>query len=482
MNVNLAIGVWNGTLTVNPSTQIILIFHFIYVNSYLKGYLDVPIQSIAKLPFTDIQIDENYMSFNITPINAYFEGNLTNNKEIVNGFYEQNSVKLQLVLKKTSNLSEYHVNRPQTPTRPFNYIEEEIKIQNLKANVTLYGTLTYMSNTRPIALALLAHGSGGHDRDETIYEHKPFLVIADHLTKHNIAVLRYDERGIGKSSGDFMAASDNDFADDILAGINFAQTHKILSNVTNIGVIGHSKGGATALIAKKLSHLIKFIVFLGSIGMDGESILYLQTKLILKADNYSDFYIDRMINVNKGVYEILKRESSLDKIRIELNIYFDSLIESSTNNEDKEFYAETKLYSMNQILSLSSPWFRNFLVFDPRPILAETKLPILALWGSNDLQVPAKENCLEMKKALDKAKNLNYELNILNDLNHLFQKSTTGNPNEYEKIEETFSIEALNMMSKWIVNTSSLSLSIHASTFNYLLIISLILVPKLIII
>ena len=282
---NLILGTWTGILPVSSSSKILLIFNFIFVNSHLKGYLDIPSQSVSKLPFDDISVQSgsNLIAFNITIINAHYSGIFSSNTNEISGVFEQNGYKFSLILNKTSNGSGYNIIRPQTPMRPFQYMEEEVKIVNSKANVTLSGTLTYLSQAKkPIALVLLAHGSGGHDRDETIYDHKPFMVIADQLTKRNIAVLRYDERGIAKSSGNFIAANDVDFAEDILAGVRFAQTNKVTAEVSNIGLIGHSKGGATALIAKNMSDLIKFIVFLGSMGVDGENILYMQTRLILK--------------------------------------------------------------------------------------------------------------------------------------------------------------------------------------------------------
>jgi len=295
MSTSLALGAWSGLLATGGTTEILLMFNFIFVNSYLKGFLDVPVQSVSKLGFDDIHVQSEYISFNISSLKAHFSGNFTDNSQQINGIFEQNGARLPLVLYKTSNTSTYVINRPQTPMRPFSYVEEEILIHNTKANVTLAGTLTYASSTiTPIALVLMAHGSGGHDRDETIYEHKPFMVIADHLTKHNIAVMRYDERGIGKSTGVFGTASDVDFAEDILAGIDFAKKHRLTSNVTNIGIIGHSKGGATALIAKNMSDSVGFMVFLGAQGLDGESILYLQTRLLLQAENATEAYINKV--------------------------------------------------------------------------------------------------------------------------------------------------------------------------------------------
>ncbi len=195
-------------------------------------------------------------------------------------------------------------------------------------------------------------------------------------------------------------------------------------------------------------------------GLDGESVLYLQTKLILKADNHSDYYIEKVIQANTGVYQILKRVSDVDRIKAEINSFYDNLISNVDSDTDKLLFSEFKTTTLNQIPSISSTWFRNFLVFDPRPILEKTTIPILGLWGTNDLQVPAKENYDEMMKSLKKANNTNFDLKVLNGLNHLFQNSTTGNINEYEKIEDTFSVEALDLMSNWIdkyyTNTSIL--------------------------
>jgi hypothetical protein len=196
------------------------------------------------------------------------------------------------------------------------------------------------------------------------------------------------------------------------------------------------------------------------LGLDGESVLYLQTKLILKADNHSDYYIEKVIQANTGVYQILKRVSDVDRIKAEINSFYDNLISNVDSDTDKLLFSEFKTTTLNQIPSISSTWFRNFLVFDPRPILEKTTIPILGLWGTNDLQVPAKENYDEMMKSLKKANNTNFDLKVLNGLNHLFQNSTTGNINEYEKIEDTFSVEALDLMSNWIdkyyTNTSIL--------------------------
>ena len=279
-------------------------------------------------------------------------------------------------------------------------------------------------------------------------------------------MVRFDERGIAKSSGNFSSASDVDFAEDILAGIDFARAHSVTFQVTNVGVIGHSKGAATALITANMSNLVKFLVFLGGPALTGESILYMQTRLILKADNHSDAYIEKIIDVNRGVYQILKRESDVNRIRAEFIIYFDNLVATSHDQADKDFYTEVKGSTLAQIDGISTPWFRSFLVFDPKNILEKTKIPILGLWGSNDLQVPAKENRDEMLKALEIAKNDFFKLEILTGLNHLFQESTTGSPSEYEKIEETFSTEALGMMSDWILNEKNIGSS-NAVSFAF---------------
>ena len=156
--------------------------------------------------------------------------------------------------------------------------------------------------------------------------------------------------------------------------------------------------------------------------------------------------------MNKGIYQIVKKTSDLSVISQEVGKFFDNLIASSTNQADKLLYEQLKTSTLSQVGSIGSPWFRSFLVFDPRPILQKTTLqPVLGLWGSKDLQVPGAENYAEMKRALELGKNEKFNLHILNGLNHLFQNSTTGSPSEYENIEESFSVEALHIMSEWIL-------------------------------
>lgn len=456
MNNSALIGVWSGLLQLK-TTELLLTFHFIYVNSYFKGYLDVPAQLVKKLPFDDINFSTSttYLNFSIKSLNAKYNGNFEENFTKLNGIFEQNGAKFDLSLYKTKNESEYNFNRPQTPLRPFNYYEEEVKIENKNANVTLMGTLTYPNNRKPLGLVILAHGSGGHDRDETIYDHKPFMVIADHLTKNNIAVLRYDERGIAKSTGSFAQANDRDFADDLLSAINFIHQHPTVG-CSRIGVIGHSKGAATCLIASSMSKLIKFIVMLGGQGLTGEEILYLQNRLISQSQNQSSELIEKLQNVNYAIYQIVKNEPDNAKVKEKVAKFLDDLIASSQSAEDKQLYSNLKVSLINTVATYTTPWFRDFLVFDPKLILSETtSTPLLALWGSLDLQVPGTENYKAVKQALDIAGNKNYRLDIVDGLNHLFQHTKTGNPDEYSTIEETFAIEVLDILSEWLINVLS---------------------------
>jgi hypothetical protein len=172
--------------------------------------------------------------------------------------------------------------------------------------------------------------------------------------------------------------------------------------------------------------------------------------------------------VNKGIYQIAKNYSELNDIRREVIQFFDQLIASTSNTDEKIFYTQLKESSLTQLSATASPWFRSFLVFDPRPLLERTQEPLLGIWGSKDLQVPGKENYAAMSDALRLAKNNHYDLQILNGLNHLFQNCSTGSPSEYDKLEETFSVEALNIMSEWILRETTKNLATKNRHLNRL--------------
>ena len=342
--------------------------------------------------------------------------------------------------------------RPQTPKKPFPYDEQEVVYENKKAGVKLAGTLTLPRSGGPCPAVLLITGSGPQDRDETILRHKPFLVLADHLSRLGVAVLRVDDRGVGLSTGNFMQSTTEDFAADAAVGGEFLKGHKQI-DAKRIGLIGHSEGGLIAAMIAAGSPDIAFIVLLGGPGLPGEEILYLQGGLIARAAGASQEHITLNRVAQQRLFGIIKREPDVTKARIMMKEEIAKMRAEMT--EGQKQHAGNILSAMeSQVGFLLMPWFRYFLMYDPRPALGNVKCPVLAVIGENDLQVPALENLTAIEQALAGGGNNQYTTLKLADLNHLFQTSRTGSPTEYGVITETISPMALKIISDWIAKNS----------------------------
>ncbi|WP_339923497.1 alpha/beta fold hydrolase [uncultured Cyclobacterium sp.] len=342
------------------------------------------------------------------------------------------------------------INRPQEPSKPYPYYTEEVTFENIQAQVTLAGTLTLPSEVGKYPAVILISGSGAQNRDEQISGHKPFLIIADHLTKHGIVVLRYDDRGVAKSTGNFKAATTADFASDVASAVAFLKT-RVEIDKDKIGLIGHSEGGLIAPMVASNSKDVSFIVLLAGPGIEIMKVLLMQQELIAKADGVSESDIEKYIMpLHKKAYDMISLSIDVDSLKVGLakfieQSYDDSPSELMPSNITKEKVVSTQLDKW------SSEWFRNFLVYDPASILEAVTCPILALNGEKDLVVTPKENLSGISNALKKGGNTNWTVKELPNLNHLFQNCETGSPAEYAKIEETFSPLALKEMADWIL-------------------------------
>jgi len=329
------------------------------------------------------------------------------------------------------------------------YTEEELVYENKEAGITLAGTLTLPSGDTPFPVVLLITGSGPHDRNETIFNHRPFLVLADYLTRQGIAVLRVDDRGMGKSTGDFFQATSEDFAFDVLAGIEYLKTRKEI-NPKQIGLIGHSEGGLIAPMVAVKSPDVAFIVLMAGAGLTGEEILYLQGALISRAMGVSEEKIAKNRQTNEKICSFIKEETDEKIIKEWLRQRFVAGWEKMSE-EEKKAIGDPEEYLKAQLQCLFSPWVRFFLTYDPKPTLMKVKCPVLVINGEKDLQVPPKENLSAIEKALKAGGNKNFTIKELPGLNHLFQTAQTGLPSEYAKIEETISPDALKIIGDWIL-------------------------------
>jgi pimeloyl-ACP methyl ester carboxylesterase len=339
--------------------------------------------------------------------------------------------------------------RPQEPKPPYPYSEREVLINNRKSGNNLAGTLTIPQGKGPFPAVVLITGSGPQDRNEELLGHKPFLVIADYLTRNGIAVLRYDDRGVGASGGDFKSATSFDFAEDANAAFEFLRTQEKI-NPEKVGLMGHSEGGMIAPIVASKNSKVDFIVLLAGPGVSGRRILLSQAELIAKADSMPEQEIKDNIAVSSKIYDLIEKEKDLKKLAPLVREELKKLAAAMTDEERREAnLSDAGINSM--VISVCSPWFANFVKFDPQVYLKKVSCPVLALNGEKDLQVPCSENLNAIETALRNGKCRDYTVKALPGLNHLFQNCTTCRIGEYAQISETFSPQALQIVRDWIL-------------------------------
>jgi len=432
-------GVWQGALE-GHGMRLRLQLHVSHDDhKQLLAALDSPDQGVSGLPAIKVSQKDASFHFEIPVVSGVYDGTLNAAKTAINGSWTQNGVEQKLDFRRSDQLLE--LVRPQDPVKPYPYKEEEITFANGKAKVSLAGTLTLPPGPGPFPAAILLGGSGPHDRDESLVGHRPFLVLADHLTRKGIAVLRFDKRGVGKSTGDYANATTEDFAGDAEAALSYLKTRKEIDG-KKAGLIGHSEGGLIAPLVAAHSGDVAWVVLLAGPGLKGEDTLLLQSELILKTAGVNDGQIARTREFNKQTYALVRQEKDPATLQVKLS----DLVQSSGMSASLPPAA-----LQSQVHLMVSPWFRFFLDYDPLPALQQTMCPVLALNGEKDLQVSSKENLAKIQKAPQDGGNKDFQTTELPGLNHLFQHCPTGSPLEYGGSQETMSPEALNAVSAWVL-------------------------------
>ena len=442
-----AAGIWQGKLSVQGGIALRLVVHIAKQGDTLTGTMDSPDQSATGIPIGKIVFEKSKLSMELPAIAGTFEGTMNEACTEIAGTWKQGVTELPLTLTRSDKALD--TSRPQDPVKPYPYDEEEVTYANPKATgVTLAGTLTLPRGDGPYAAALLITGSGPQNRNEELLGHRPFLVLADYLTRRGIAVLRVDDRGIAKSTGIFAAATSADFATDVEAGVDFLKKHKKI-DPARIGLIGHSEGGLIAPMVAARSSDIAFIVLMAGPGVNGEQILYEQGRLIVSAAGAPEAAIAAQRQQQEQMFDIIKKEPDAAEAEKRLT----ELAKKAYANlpEDQKKAAGNEASVTAQFRQVNSPWFRYFLTFEPKTVLKQVKCPVLAINGEHDLQVPPKQNLPAIEAALKEGGNKDVTIKELPKLNHLFQTSTTGAPSEYSGISETISPIALKTMGDWIM-------------------------------
>lgn len=408
-------GSWNGELNV-MGNKVPLVFNF----STNGCTIDSPSQGVNGIQAEKTVKDDGTISVKVGMIGATFEGKMTDGE--IKGTYVQNGFQLPLTLKPGKLV----VKRPQTPVPPFPYKEESVSFTN--AQYTFNGTLTLPENySKNTPVVLMVTGSGQQDRDEELFSHKPFAVIADALARQGIASLRYDDRGWGDKSVNFADFTTDDFRQDAAAAIPLLR-----KRFNKVGILGHSEGGTIAMMLAAEGKA-DFIVSLAGMAISGKETLIMQNRQAMSAIGLPKETVDSYCNsISKALDEIASGKKAN-----EINI--------------DDVPQALKPITIKALQQADTPYIRHFLTVDVGKLLPKIKCPVLALNGTKDTQVDCDANTTRIEKGLANCK---HSIKKIDGVNHMFQHCNTGIVTEYQQIEETIAPEVLQVVAKWIKSES----------------------------
>ena len=418
-------GYWKGVLDIVGNRQEIAFC----ITAQGDGYtvtMDVPAAGVFDIPATIETLNDVELRISVDALKATYEGYLF--KTIINGTFRQNGMEVNVVLSKAQKPLKL---RPQEPEGPFPYTEEEVKFTNRNDKVNLTGTLTIPEGKGPFPAVVLVSGSGAQNRDEEMFGHRPFAVIADRLARNGIATLRYDDRGTGGSDKGPEGATTDNFADDAAAALKYLRGR---GGFSKIGVAGHSEGGQIAFIlgAKGLPD---FIISLAGPSIKGSKVLATQQRAIYEASKVPEYAIQANENLFAKLYDVVDNSAS------------PAAAEPEVDNIIVNLPDEQKSLVKQQLLN---PWMFRFCRYDPAADIAATKCPTLVLSGEKDLQVIPTANIPVFEKIAAEQPQRELIIKVLPDLNHLFQHCKTGLSNEYGTIQETISEDVLELMATFV--------------------------------
>lgn len=429
-------GSWNGELDLGTA-ELRIAFH---IQAAKQGYvaeMDSPDQGAFGIPMTTADFSGGTLRITSAEMGMTYEGVLMGN--LINGTLERGGMKFPLNLKR----GRIAVARPQEPVPPFPYESEDVTFENPGAGIRLAGTLTMPATGGRFPAVVMIAGSGAQNRDEELLSHKPFLVIADHLSRSGIAVLRYDDRGVAQSEGDYAAATIQDFAGDAMAAVGYLRTRTEI-DPDRIGLIGHSEGGTVAFMIAGGGNGVAFIVSMAGSVLPGDELMRLQRSMIYDAMNLTPAMAAQNEELVERMMAIVEREGA-EPVRADALRYATELLPPGMESNEA---AQSQLAA--ELRRIASPELQSFLKYDAGGDLAAIGCPVLAINGGKDLQVPAAPNFAVMRERIKSP----LTVKEYPGLNHLFQHCTTGLPGEYGTIEETVSPEVLNDIATWILNTT----------------------------
>ena len=458
-------GNWEGVLAVQGN-ELPIVFHITQDESgkYAASF-DSPKQKAYNIPCSDAFVFGDSVILIMKSLKGQYAGKLNENKKTLAGTWSQSGYEFPLEMNKTSEtVATKKLNRPQTPTPPYPYKSEEVVYSNADKSIKYGATFTvplldpnvdyFRAPIYPVVI--LITGSGPQDRDETIFDHKPFAVIADHLTREGIAVLRVDDRGVGKTTGSFGKATTADFAKDVEAGIEFLKTREDADS-NNIGLIGHSEGGISAPMVASRRKDVRFIILLAGPGRPVIDMMEQQNADVMTSqgigaadiDLYRPLYRDLVATIINAKDSANATQQAISLFKKWQTSNTAATVRNTTGvTSDKSMIAFINVF----VNDLTTPWFKYFMKLNPADYLSKITCPVLALNGEKDIQVSAGQNLVAIDLILKKANHTKYMTKQRPGLNHLFQHCKTCTVDEYEQLEESFDTATLKIMADWIKN------------------------------
>jgi len=437
---NSVTGIWKGDLKVS-GISLKIVFNISEKDGVLITTVDSPNQGARGIPTESTTLSGNDIVVEMPNMGAKYKGTIDG--LVIKGTFTQGGMAIPLELSKQTGDEEEETVAVQDPNAG-KYTSTDIKFRNEKDGITLAGTITYPKDKTNCPAVILLTGSGAQNRDEELFGQKPFLRIADRLSANGIAVLRFDDRGFAQSEGNLQTATSYDFVTDALAAYEFMKTYPGIDS-KKIGFIGHSEGAGVGAMAAAENKDIAFVVMLAGTALPGDSILILQAEKINRASGMGEEALKIDYKMRSGIYSIVKNEPDNEKASVRITEYVNGL---------SDYPAEQKKMLIDAFVKVVlNPWMRAFIAFDPAPYLAKLTCPVLAFWGSKDLQVPAKENIGKLSEIILKSKKKNFSIITIEGVNHLFQEAESGLTSEYANTNNAvMNDETLDKLQDWLDN------------------------------
>ena len=440
-------GAWEGKLNTG-SFSLRLVFHLKKDAAGLSGTMDSPDQGATGIPLSKVELKGDSLLMEVASINGKAVGRLVNDSTF-SGQWSQGPASLPLALKKVAQPTK--INRPQTPQPPFAYHSEDVIYSSKDASIQYGATITIpKTGAGPFPALILITGSGQQNRDEELFGHKPFAVLADYLTKQGYAVLRVDDRGVGKTTGKADMATSKDFAEDVKVGLDYLKSREEVDK-TKLGMLGHSEGGMIAQLVAAERSDIAFVISLAGPGQKITELMADQGRAVMQSSGLSKQTVDAAAAFSSALVPAVIKAKSDSAARVAAKAIFDAWAKKTPQEMVQATTGISSEKDLNDMVDVyRSPWMMYFFQYDPAPYISKMKGKVLVLNGEKDIQVASKPNLTGWRSSLAKSGVKKYDIMELKGLNHLFQHCKTCTVPEYAQLEETFAPEALEAIGAWL--------------------------------